>query len=68
MTAMTAVTARQRLLSRSKPVAVQQPAEPQPLLIADLWARLQPGEKRILDLQTGCEWSEFEDGSTKIWN
>jgi len=84
VTAMTAMTARQRLLGKAKvmpapqvtiiepdpiePAApVVEPAVPVPYPYASLWLNLEPGERRILDLETGCEWSEYPGGITKTW-
>ena len=35
--------------------------------IIDPWRLLQAGERRILDIQSGREWSAYADGSVCEW-
>lgn len=51
-----------------KPTALAvETTAPTPHPYASLWLNLEPGERRILDLETGCEWSEYPGGITKAW-
>ena len=42
-------------------------AAPKPQRVIDPWRHLQPRERRILDLTTGREWSEYDDGTVRDW-